>query len=148
MSDASSNSNVAKPPPLPRYMVIGAVVGGILVLFAATGGWLTPDALTPARFVDTFQQLSGVHPGFRRNHAKGVCVTGYFESNGKGAELCKASVFQAGRVPVIGRFSLSGRRPASGARFGDLISTYRRRRMALGYGQPARFSRAHTANVS
>jgi catalase len=84
---------------------------GIAVLFAYTGGWLTPHALTPARFADGFEQVNGKHPGFRRNHAKGVCVSGYFESNGRGAALSKASVFQAGRVPVIGRFSLSGGRP-------------------------------------
>jgi catalase len=49
--------------------------------------------------------------GFRRNHAKGVAVAGYFESNGNGAELSKAAVFAPGRTPVVGRFSLSGGHP-------------------------------------
>jgi catalase len=61
--------------------------------------------------VDTFEQVSGPHPGFRRNHAKGIGVSGYFESNGQGAALSRASVFKAGRVPVLGRFALAGGQP-------------------------------------
>ena len=38
-------------------------------------------------------------------------VSGFFESNGSGVRLSKAVVFQPGRVPVIGRFSLSGGQP-------------------------------------
>jgi catalase len=45
------------------------------------------------------------------NHAKGVCVSGYFDSNGSGAALPKASVFLPGRVPVIGRFAQAGGQP-------------------------------------
>jgi catalase len=52
-----------------------------------------------------------VHSGFRRNHAKGVCVRGWFESNGRGAEISRAAVFSPGRVPVIGRFALAGGQP-------------------------------------
>jgi catalase len=72
---------------------------------------LTPGALTPSRFVDGFEQTSGVHPGYRRNHAKGICVSGVFESNGNAARLSKAVVFKPGRVPVVGRLSLGGGDP-------------------------------------
>src|SRR5262245_43568112 len=68
-------------------------------------------ALTPARFIDRFEQVDGVHSGFRRNHAKGLGVSGFFESNGNGVRLSKAAVFEPGRVPVIGRFSLDGGQP-------------------------------------
>jgi catalase len=94
-----------------RFIAIGAVITGIAGLFAYVGGWLTPHALTPAQITDTFQLVNGLHPGFRRNHAKGVCVSGYFNSNGQGATLSKASLFQPGRVPIIGRFSLAGGQP-------------------------------------
>jgi catalase len=79
--------------------------------FAFAGGWLRPDALTPARFVDRFEHVYGRHDGFRRNHAKGLSASGTFQSNGAGTAVCKATVFEAGTVPVIGRFSLSGGLP-------------------------------------
>src|SRR5262249_55216300 len=91
------------------------VIGGVLLVvgggFAYLGGWLTPGDVTPARFTDAFQQVNGVHPGFRRNHAKGIGVSGFFESNGNGLRVSKAVVFQSGRTPVLGRFSLSGGQP-------------------------------------
>jgi catalase len=64
-------------------IAIGAVIVGIAGLFAYTGGWLTPHALTPAQITDRFETVNGVHPGFRRNHAKGLCFSGWFESNGQ-----------------------------------------------------------------
>lgn len=94
-----------------RFAVIGAVLAGIVALFAYAGGWLTPKRLTPASIIDTFEKVNGPHPGFRRNHAKGVCFTGYFDSNGNGVALSKAVIFRPGRVPVIGRFALAGGQP-------------------------------------
>jgi catalase len=55
--------------------------------------------------------VNGVHAGFRRNHAKGLGVSGFFESNGNGVRLSKAAVFPAGRLNVMGRFSLGGGQP-------------------------------------
>src|SRR6266403_1966122 len=94
-----------------RLTLIGVALAAVAGTFAYLGGWLTPKALTPARFTDAFEEVNGVHPGFRRNHAKGVGVSGFFESNGNGVRLSKASVFRRGRVPVIGRFSLGGGQP-------------------------------------
>jgi catalase len=94
-----------------RLGLIGAVIAAIAGLFAWTGGWLTPHALSPASMINTFEKVNGPHPGFRRNHAKGVCVSGYFESNGNGVALSKAAVFRPGRVPVVGRFALAGGQP-------------------------------------
>lgn len=94
-----------------RLALIGIVLALIIGIFAYLGGWLTPKRLTPGRLTDGFETVDGIHPGFRRNHAKGIGVSGFFESNGKGERLSKASVFRSGRVPVIGRFSLSGGHP-------------------------------------
>jgi catalase len=96
---------------LVRLAFIGLLVAVIAGLFLYAGGWLTPHALTPTALVDTFEHLNGVHDGFRRNHAKGVIVTGYFESNGKGAALSKAQVFQPGRTPLLGRIAFAGGMP-------------------------------------
>jgi len=96
---------------LLRLGVIGLVLAGIAGLFAYAGGWLTPHKLTPSSMINTFEEVNGQHPGFRRNHAKGVCFSGYFESNGEGVALSRAAVFPKGRVPVIGRFALAGGQP-------------------------------------
>ncbi len=91
-----------------------AIAGALVVsagLFAYAGGWFTPHKLTPAAIINTFEYVDGVHSGFRRNHAKGVCVTGYFESNGQGQAISKAQVFLPGRVPIVGRFALAGGKP-------------------------------------
>ena len=105
------------PPPLRgaglvlRLALMNFVMAGIVGLFLYVGGWFTPRALSPATMINTFEQANGEHPGFRRNHAKGVCISGYFESNGHGAALSKAMVFLPGRLPVIGRFALAGSEP-------------------------------------
>jgi catalase len=97
---------------LARSAVIGVVLLVVAVAFAAVGEWLSPYRLTQDRVMGAFQELNGVHPGFRRNHAKGVCVSGWFESGAAAASLSKAEVLQPGRVPVIGRFALAGGMPA------------------------------------
>jgi len=94
-----------------RLAGIGVLLLGVVAAFLYLGGWFTPQKLTPGRFVDELQHLNGMHPGFRRNHAKGVDVRGFFDSNGQGVRLSKAVVFQTGRVPVIGRFSLGSGDP-------------------------------------
>jgi catalase len=96
---------------LARLLRIGVALAAVVAVFAYLGGWLTPNRLTPARLTDGFERVAGVHAGFRRNHAKGMGVSGFFESNGKGERLSKAAVFHQGRVPVIGRFSLGGGDP-------------------------------------
>ena len=107
------------PQPLsrpPRNGLRWAFIAGTVVAaggaFAYVGGWLTPHRLTAARLVDELQHNGGgVHPGYRRNHAKGVCVAGYFEGNGKASAYSTASVFAVGRTPVVGRFAIPGGNP-------------------------------------
>jgi catalase len=96
---------------LVRLGAIGAVMLSVAGAFAYTGGWLSPARLTQDRMMAAFQDVDGIHAGFRRNHAKGMCVSGSFESSGQAAELSKAAVFRAGRVPVVGRFALAGGMP-------------------------------------
>ena len=92
-----------------------ALIGVILLIFTAgfafAAGWLSPHRLSPADIVDFLQTNSGVHPGFRRAHAKGLCIEGTFQANGNGAALSKAQVFMPGEIPVIGRFSTGGGQP-------------------------------------
>lgn len=94
-----------------RWAVIGGVVAGVAAAFGYVGGWLAPARLTPQRIVDALQRNGGLHPGYRRNHAKGVCVTGYFEGNGAASQYSTAPFFRAVRTPVVGRFELPGGNP-------------------------------------
>jgi catalase len=110
-ASARYNLSLADKRTRAGLAVIGAIVLVIAASFAYVAGWLSPGRLTQARVVDRFERVDGVYPGFRRNHAKGVCITGSFESNGQGARLSRATVFKPGRVPVIGRFSLGGGNP-------------------------------------
>jgi catalase len=94
-----------------RFAVIGALVAVTVVAFGYVGGWLAPQRLTPARLVNQLQADAGVFPGYRRNHAKGVCVTGYFQSSGQAQTYSDAQVFTPGRTPVVGRFAIPGGNP-------------------------------------
>src|SRR5436190_6892373 len=98
----AARQRLDKASTLARLALIGAALAAVIGTFAYFGGWFTPNDLTPARFVDGFEQVNGVHSGFRRNHAKGVCASGYFEGNGNGVRLSEALVFRGARVPVIG----------------------------------------------
>jgi catalase len=102
---------LGKAATLARFVLIGVALAAVAATFAYLGGWFTPNAITPGRFTDAFEQVDGTHAGFRRNHAKGVGVSGFFESNGNGVRLSEAAVFRPGRVSVIGRFSLGGGQP-------------------------------------
>jgi catalase len=104
-------SALADPAALAGLAIIGIVVLCVVGAFAYVAGWLSPGRLTPARIIDAFEQVNGPHPGFRRNHAKGVCFSGYFDGNGQGARLSRAVVFRSGRTPVVGRFALAGGMP-------------------------------------
>jgi catalase len=102
---------LAEKGPLSKLALIGAALLAVAGCFAYVGGWLSPHRLTQARLIDTFEEVDGVWAGFRRNHAKGVCLIGWFDSNGAGTRLSRAAVFRPGRFPVFGRFSTVGPTP-------------------------------------
>ncbi|MGH8278917.1 MAG: catalase family peroxidase [Gammaproteobacteria bacterium] len=67
---------------------------------------------TGTEIVNQFQKNEGVFKGYRRNHAKGMCIAGYFEASGAAARVSTAQVFAPGaRSPVIGRLSIPGTSP-------------------------------------
>lgn len=99
-------------PVLLPLICIAAAAAAVLGTYGAAAGWFDPQRLSPARIVSTFNSNFGQHPGLRRNHAKGVCVIGSFESNGTAASVSEASVFAPGRTPVIGRFAVPGGNPS------------------------------------
>jgi catalase len=106
------NSNLAAR--LKAYALI-AVIPAVLGAGAAfAAGWIGPRRVSGAEAADALEFNAGRQAGYRRAHAKGVCFTGWFEANGAGSELSRASAFVAGRYPVTGRFSLGGGDPMAG----------------------------------
>lgn len=112
MSDSpSSLSRMTPKRQAGAFLLIAAIVAAFALLFGYVGGWLAPHRLTPKRIVNQFQKNAGVFPGYRRNHAKGVCVSGYFEGNGNAVPYSMAQVFTRSRTPVVGRFAIPGSNP-------------------------------------
>lgn len=99
---------------LIRWLGVASLPVALAVGFAAAAGWLSPHRVTPDTLLAALQGVDGAHPGFRRNHAKGVCVAGWFEGNGQAASYSSAFAFDTKRVPVIGRFALAGGMPYQG----------------------------------
>ena len=91
---------------LGSFALIAVVIAVLAGAFAYTAGFLSPGRLTPKKVVAAFAPASGPALGHRRNHAKGICFTGIFESNGNGAALSRAAVFASGQYPALGRFNL------------------------------------------
>lgn len=94
-----------------RLAAIAAVLLLVSTAFATAAGWLPPARLGPGTIVDALEAHDGRHPGFRRAHAKGLCIEGTFMSNGTGALLSKAGILAKGNSPVIGRLSTGGGHP-------------------------------------
>lgn len=71
-----------------------------------------PPKVSAQEFVNLQQGETG-HEGFRRAHAKGICLSGEFRSNGQLASYSKAALFETGSMPFIGRFSVAGNNPTA-----------------------------------
>jgi catalase len=121
---------------LLRYASIAVILALVAGAFAYTAGWLATPApfkrLTTTEIVNRFEANAGPHPGFRRNHAKGICVSGTLVSDGTASGLSRASVFRAGTYPVVGRFSIPGGNPSQDDASSDVRSFAMRIRLPGG----------------
>jgi catalase len=100
------------PRRIGAWSLIIGVVAIVAVAFGYVGGWLAPLRLTPKKLVNQLQHDAGTFAGYRRNHAKGVCVVGHFDSSGQAQTYSVAQVFAAGQhTPVVGRFAIPGGNP-------------------------------------
>ncbi len=97
--------------PLPWLALIALILALVAFAFAWLAGWIGRDRLTAQSFTDAIEATGGKHPGFRRAHSKGVCVSGWFEPSAQAATLSRARVFEQARVPVLGRLSIGGGNP-------------------------------------
>ena len=62
----------------------------------------------PVEVVDTLIQNSGPQPGFRKNHAKGICFNAEFTGSKEAKALSRSAFFDGKVHSVIGRFSDAG----------------------------------------
>ncbi|MDB6446052.1 catalase family peroxidase [Pseudomonas sp. 21TX0197] len=116
MVDPSSPRSSSRPPLSAasltlRLSGIAVIVAALAGAFAYVNGALDPQRLTPKALVNVLEKNNGMHPGFRRNHSKGVCVAGYFESSGEARAYSRAQVFAQPRTLVVGRFALPSGNP-------------------------------------
>jgi catalase len=91
---------------LPQAAFIGLVLAAAIGAFAYVGGFLSPHRLSANRLTDAIEASGGgPSPGFRRAHAKGICVAGTFIGTAEARALSSAAVFLGDAVPVTGRFA-------------------------------------------
>lgn len=89
-----------------QAVAIGLTLTAIVGAFAYVGGFLSSDRLTPEQLIGVMDAAGGgPHAGFRRAHAKGVCIAGDFVGTPAARALSTAAVFDGRRVPVSGRFA-------------------------------------------
>ncbi|TWI70035.1 catalase [Pseudoduganella lurida] len=107
------------PTPPPRrgspllLLPIALIVAALALLFAWVGGWIGNRGVTPQTMINTAEASGSPHPGFRRAHSKGICITGTFVPTAAAAQLSTARVFSQASTPVLGRFSNPGNDPYS-----------------------------------
>jgi catalase len=91
----------------PRQVIVIAIVLAVAVgAFAYAGGFLTPHRLSANRLTDAIEASGGgAAHGFRRAHAKGICVAGTFTGTAEARSLSGAAVFLGDDVPMTGRFA-------------------------------------------
>ncbi|QCU72467.1 catalase family peroxidase [Luteimonas yindakuii] len=91
-------------------LLLAAVAIGIAILRGAFG---TGAEHRASSIIDTMQGGGeALHAGFRRAHARGLCVSGRFIGSGDAAALSSAPLFE-GESPVLGRLSVGGGNPAA-----------------------------------
>jgi len=61
--------------------------------------------------MSTMEKLNGVTPGARRNHIRGVCVSGIFVGTKSAQTYSRSALFTGENIPFVGRFSLAGGNP-------------------------------------
>jgi catalase len=93
--------------PIGSFALIGLIIAVSAGAFAYTAGWFSPDRLSGDKLVASLAPPGGPALGHRRNHAKGICFTGVFDSNGNGAAISSSQIFVRGEYPVLGRFNLA-----------------------------------------
>lgn len=108
MSDRSKAQMVSAKRGL---VAIALIAAGLIAAFAYVGGWFPVGRLGPDDVLNAIEAAGGRHDGFRRAHAKGICIGGWFQATPDARALSTARVFAGERVPVVGRFAIASGDP-------------------------------------
>lgn len=104
--------SAAQPKSIRPLLIIVTVIAALIALFMYAAGLFGRSHVTAQQFVD-FQQGGSPHAGFRRAHAKGVCVEGDFVANGSLTDYTRSAIFAEGSTPFMGRFSIGTGNPSA-----------------------------------
>jgi len=105
------SKHASKPRTMKkRLVVIFLLIASFVISFLYASGKIGEQDVSAQQFID-LQENGQAHFGFRRAHAKGICLEGEFESNGLLSEYSTAEFFQRGTHPFIGRHSIAGGNP-------------------------------------
>jgi len=88
-----------------------AAYAAALVCLGAAPAIAADPEVTADQAVGALEQTFGIHPGERRNHAKGTCALGTFVGAKDAARYSRSALFSGAAVPVVARFSLAGGNP-------------------------------------
>jgi catalase len=105
-------SSPDRTSPWFALAAIGGIVGLLALAFAWVAGWIPGGRLTAAQMIDGIEANNPQPwPGYRRAHAKGMCIRGEFQGSGDAVPLSVARAFAQQSVPVVGRLSIAGGDP-------------------------------------
>lgn len=129
------SSQLNRRSAILRIMFIVFIIGLMASAFLYAAGFIGhKDAVTAKSFVNLQEgkpvSLKSDRAGFRRAHAKGICVTGEFQATGDLQPYSITPIFQSGSHPFIGRFSIAGNNPIAP----DLKAPVRS--LALSFSEP------------
>ncbi|HEY9226068.1 MAG TPA: catalase family peroxidase [Gemmatimonadaceae bacterium] len=94
----------------PLFLIVGASVIVSVACRQRTreSAGSVDDSVSPVVVVNALEGAYGVHPGLRRNHAKGTCATGTFVGLPVASTYSRSGLFSGQQIPVVARFSISG----------------------------------------
>ncbi len=103
----------ARSRTLRTAIILLLVVAAAAGIAALRGAFGTGGEHRASSIVDTMQGGGeAMHAGFRRAHARGLCVSGRFIASGDATALSSAPLFE-GESPVLGRLSIGGGSPVA-----------------------------------
>ncbi len=91
-ADSSQDSAMNNTSQLARMLLLVAIMAVLTLTVLFFAGKLPHQKLTAQEFIN-LQEGDNPHAGFRRAHAKGICIFGNFESNGNLASYSTANIF-------------------------------------------------------